>query len=182
MKFLKRVAEWNARMKRPQLTEPGIPAEEIWKLRIKLLQEELDELRDKGYAAGNIVEVMDGLCDLQVVLNGAIAEAGLVSLFDAAMTEVCDSNDSKFMPDGSALLREGDNKILKGPDYYPPNIDVIFWERESRLRNNRPEMPLTKEEELIAAVESGEFEGPAGTLITCNCWEELKNLICLNPK
>lgn len=122
-----RVAKWNKTAKRPQLTEPGILSDKsLIELRLRLLREEIQELED-AYNENNIVEVLDALCDIQVVLNGAVAEAGLLHIFKQAMDEVCDSNDSKFLEDGSALLREGDNKIMKGPNYIAPDLLKILY-------------------------------------------------------
>lgn len=44
---------------------------------------------------------------------------------NAAFAEVHRSNMSKLMPDGSVLYRE-DHKILKGPNYVPPDIAAVL--------------------------------------------------------
>lgn len=46
---------------------------------------------------------------------------------NAVFTEVHRSNLSKLMPDGTVLRRE-DNKILKGPNYSPPDVASILAE------------------------------------------------------
>lgn len=104
---------------------PSIPPEEIWKLRIKLLKEELRELEEDGFEAGNITEVFDALCDLQYVLDGAFLICGMHTIKDAGTREVHRSNMSKLNVDGKPIFRE-DGKILKGPYYEPPNLEIII--------------------------------------------------------
>lgn len=76
------------------------------KLRIDLMQEELDEIKkaiqDKDYP-----ELLDGLCDLQYVLLGTVLEFGLQDMFNIAFKEVHKSNMSK------ALFNKTDKEIEK---------------------------------------------------------------------
>ncbi|MDO4259509.1 MAG: GNAT family N-acetyltransferase [Actinomycetaceae bacterium] len=67
----------------------------------------------------NTVEAADALADLIYVIYGMALECGMN--LDAVLAEVQASNLSKLMPDGSVKLRE-DGKVLKGPDFFPPNI------------------------------------------------------------
>ena len=101
------------------------------KLRLNLLQEELDELEtslynfsEEGDTQACDVEVLDALCDLQVVLDGAFLALGFWRVKDEAMAEVHRSNMSKLGADGKPVLRE-DGKFLKGPNYSPPNLKPI---------------------------------------------------------
>lgn len=48
--------------------KPHLPSPQIAQLRVNLLQEELDELK-QAIADGNIVEIADALTDLQYVLS-----------------------------------------------------------------------------------------------------------------
>jgi len=89
-------------------------------VRVSLLEEEIGELRE-AVEAGDMVEVLDALCDIQYVLDGAFLEFGLHSVKDAAFAEVQASNMSKLGEDGKPILRE-DGKILKGPNFRPPNL------------------------------------------------------------
>ncbi len=75
----------------PVLGEPGIADAMTNKLRLNLLQEELDELRE-ALEQGNIVEALDALTDLQYVLDGAYLSFGLQALKKAAFDEVHRSN------------------------------------------------------------------------------------------
>lgn len=67
----------------------------------------------------DVVETADALADLVYVIYGMALESGID--LNAVLAEVQASNLSKLMPDGSVLLRE-DGKVLKGPDFFPPNI------------------------------------------------------------
>ena len=91
---LNQVAEFHKTFNAPILETPQIPAEERAQLRIKLLQEELDELKE-AIAENDLVEVADALCDLQYVLSGAVLEFGLGEKFVELFNEVQRSNMSK---------------------------------------------------------------------------------------
>lgn len=91
---LNQVAEFHKTFKAPILENPEIPSAERCELRIKLLQEELDELKD-AIADKDLVEIADALCDLQYVLSGAVLEFGLGEKFPALFNEVQRSNMSK---------------------------------------------------------------------------------------
>ena len=77
---LNQVAEFHRTFNAPILDTPQIPSEERARLRVKLLQEELDELKE-AIANNDLVEVADALCDLQYVLSGAVLEFGLGEKF-----------------------------------------------------------------------------------------------------
>lgn len=101
--------------------EPDVSDPALNTFRITLLQEELDELK-AALAEGDIVEALDALIDLQYVLDGAFLSFGLHGVKDAAFREVHRSNMSKLGEDGTPILRESDGKVLKGPNYFKPNI------------------------------------------------------------
>ncbi len=105
----------------PVKDAPDISDERTNALRISLLAEELEELQE-ALVAGDMVEVLDALTDLQYVLDGAYLSFGLHSLKEAAFNEVQRSNMSKLGEDGKPVVRESDGKILKGPNYTPPDI------------------------------------------------------------
>ena len=90
-------------------------------LRINLLAEELDELKE-ALDEGDIVEVLDALIDLQYVLDGAFLSFGLHPVKDVAFNEVHRSNMSKLDENGKPIRRESDGKILKGPNYFEPDM------------------------------------------------------------
>lgn len=93
-------------------------------LRVRLLQEELDEL-EEALATDNVVEVLDALSDLQYFLDGTYLSLGFHPLKKAAFDEVHRSNMSKLGEDGKPIYRE-DGKVCKGPNYFPPNLSLII--------------------------------------------------------
>ena len=72
---------------------------------------------DKGER--DVIEAADALADLVYVVYGMAIESGMN--LDSVLAEVQASNLSKLMPDGSVKLRE-DGKVLKGPNFFQPNI------------------------------------------------------------
>ena len=64
------------------------------------------------------VDLLDGLCDVEVTLNGVAYLAGFDK--DGADQEVLASNDSK-LENGKAVILPG-GKIGKGKDYKAPNL------------------------------------------------------------
>jgi len=121
MNTLEAVREFHETYGLPVKGEPDISDERINRLRINLLQEELDELSE-ALKAGDMVEVLDALTDLQYVLDGAYLSFGLHHLKEPAFNEVQRSNMSKLGEDGNPIVRESDGKIMKGPNYSAPDI------------------------------------------------------------
>lgn len=93
-------------------------------LRYKLMREENEEYLE---AANNndLVEVADALGDLLYILCGTIIEHGLQYKIEEVFEEIQRSNMSKLGADGEPIYRE-DGKVLKGPNYFKPNIEAIL--------------------------------------------------------
>ena len=108
----------------PVADAPNIDNEKVNGLRIELIREELEELTE-ALKARDLTEVLDALTDLQYVLDGAYLSFGLHDLKEMAFTEVHRSNMSKLGADGKPVVRESDGKILKGPNYTPPDLKSI---------------------------------------------------------
>ncbi len=145
------VAKFHRTFQHPILEEPQIPDPARCALRVSLLAEELDELRE-AISQNDLVEVADALCDLQYVLSGAILEFGLADKFKALFEEVQRSNMSKACDteeearqtvayykeqrdtacyykqvDGKYLIfREEDNKTIKSVNYSPADLKSIL--------------------------------------------------------
>ena len=79
--------------------------------------------------ARDTVETADALADLIYVIYGMALETGID--LAAVLAEVQRSNMSKLGADGKPVYRE-DGKVLKGPDYFPPNVEAVL--RSRRLR------------------------------------------------
>lgn len=118
---LDQVQEFHETYGLPVLDRPNISDEKTNALRINLLAEELDELKE-ALAAGDLVETLDALIDLQYVLDGAFLSFGLQSVKQAAFDEVHRSNMSKLGADGKPIRRPEDGKVLKGPNYFQPDM------------------------------------------------------------
>ena len=94
------------------------------KLRFNLMKEENEEYFE---AANNndMVEVADALGDMLYILCGTIIEHGMEHKIDEIFREIQNSNMSKLGADGNPIYRE-DGKVLKGPNYFKPNIKGIL--------------------------------------------------------
>ena len=101
----------------------GLPLEKNL-LRYKLMREENEEYLDAA-SRGDLVEVADALGDMLYILCGTILEHGMQDKIEAVFAEIQRSNMSKLGPDGKPIYRE-DGKVLKGPDYFKPDIKGIL--------------------------------------------------------
>ena len=101
---------------------PTFPEDEIQRLRLDLIEEELDELH---YAIDNkdMVEIADALGDLLYVVYGAGHAFGID--LDECFKEIHASNMSKLGPDGKPIKRE-DGKVLKPDTFFPPDLKSIL--------------------------------------------------------
>ncbi len=148
---LNQVAQFHQTFGAPIVDKPGIPSAERCQLRVSLLAEELEELKE-AIAANDIVEIADALCDLQYVLSGAVLEFGMGEKFVELFNEVQRSNMSKacqslaeaeatvkFYADKDGTLaeileenglwkvyRKSDNKVLKSINYSPADLVSIL--------------------------------------------------------
>ena len=102
--------------------EPTWPDFNTRELRLELIQEELDELSD-AVADRDMIQIADALTDLLYVVYGAGHTFGLD--LDECFHEVHASNMSKLGEDGRPLHRE-DGKVLKGPNYFEPDLEGIL--------------------------------------------------------
>lgn len=118
---LEQVQEFHETYGLPVETEQTTGSEQTKSLRINLLQEELDELKE-ALESDDMVETLDALIDLQYVLDGAFLSFGLQNVKMAAFNEVHRSNMSKLGEDGKPIRREGDGKVMKGPNYFKPDM------------------------------------------------------------
>ncbi len=118
---LDQVQEFHETYGLPVKAAPDLTCAQTNELRINLLAEELDELKE-AIADDDHVEVLDALIDLQYVLDGAFLSFGMADVKEAAFAEVHSSNMSKLGEDGKPIRREGDGKVMKGPNYFKPDM------------------------------------------------------------
>ena len=99
-------------------------SEQKLKLRFDLMDEENREYLE---AAENddLVEVADALGDMLYILCGTILEHGMQYKIEEVFNEIQRSNMSKLGADGKPIYRE-DGKVMKGPNYFKPNIVSIL--------------------------------------------------------
>ena len=93
-------------------------------LRYRLMQEENDEYLEAARKQ-DLVEIADALGDKLYILCGTILAHGLQDKIVEVFDEIQRSNMSKLSADGTPVIRE-DGKILKGPNYFKPNIKSIL--------------------------------------------------------
>lgn len=155
-KALTDVAAFHDTFGLPVVDRPAIPAVKRCELRISLLQEELDELKE-AIEDQDIIEIADALSDLQYVLSGAVLEFGLGDRFADLFAEVQRSNMSKTcktMAEAQAtqehylktkgvtshivekngeflVYRDGDKKVLKSIKYSPADLQLIVHREPS---------------------------------------------------
>ena len=106
---------------------PEIPDEATRSLRVRLIQEEFDELRE-ALAQGKLTAIAKELADLLYVVYGTAVSCGID--MEPVFREVHRSNMSKV--DGH---KRADGKWVKPADYSPASLDQILADQaESRRR------------------------------------------------
>ena len=98
--------------------EPSFSTNKINELRVSLIQEELDELKE-AMQNKDLLEVADALTDLLYVTYGAGHAFGIN--LDKCFDEVQNSNMSKLDENGKPIYNEF-GKVMKGPNYFKPNL------------------------------------------------------------
>tara|TARA_R110000787_G_scaffold281816_1_gene393320 strand:- start:2035 stop:2655 length:621 start_codon:yes stop_codon:yes gene_type:complete len=154
--FISEVEEFNATMGKPNNYEPIIPAEKEWMFVYDFILEELEEYKE-ACEKGDIVEILDALCDITYVSlgNGAMLH-GLKDKVWPAYQEVQASNMSKACinekeaqetvkvqseKQGEAchyeevgeyfiVYRTRDRKVMKNVNYFRPDLTQFFTDDE----------------------------------------------------
>jgi len=150
--FVSEVEEFNAIMGKPNNYDPVIPDEKEWMFVYNFILEELEEYKH-ACETGNIVEVLDALCDITYVSlgNGAMLH-GLKDKIWPAYQEVQASNLSKactseeeaqetvrvrsaeqkepchYEQVGNYFIvyRTRDRKVMKNINYFRPDLSKFF--------------------------------------------------------
>ena len=98
--------------------KPAFSTDKINKLRIDLIQEELEELTE-AMKNNDLLEVADALTDILYVTYGAGHAFGID--LDKCFEEVQNSNMSKLDENGKPIYNES-GKVMKGPNYFKPDL------------------------------------------------------------
>ena len=99
-------------------SKPSFSTDKINKLRIDLIKEELDELKE-AMDNNDLLEVADALTDILYVTYGAGHAFGIN--LDKCFDEVQNSNMSKLGENGEPIYNES-GKVMKAPDYFKPDL------------------------------------------------------------
>ena len=102
--------------------KPSLSSDKINKLRISLIKEELDELKE-AMDSKDLLEVADALTDLLYVTYGAGHAFGID--LDKCFEEVQNSNMSKLDNNGKPIYNES-GKVMKGPNYFKPDLSKFI--------------------------------------------------------
>ena len=122
---LNSVAEFHNAFRIAMTDEPTIDLpSDIVKLRFNLMKEENEEYLE-AVENNDMIEVADALGDMLYILCGTILSHGMQHKIQEVFEEIQRSNMSKLGEDGQPIYRE-DGKVLKGPNYFKPNIKDIL--------------------------------------------------------
>ena len=113
-----KVGDWMEAFGQEVLYIPTMPDFNLAALRLDLIEEEVQELRD-GLGKKSMLEVADALTDILYVVYGAGHAFGLD--LDDCFHEVHRSNMTKLGEDGRPMYRD-DGKVMKGPNYEEPDL------------------------------------------------------------
>ena len=99
-------------------SKPSFSTDKINKLRIDLIKEELEELKE-AMDSRDLLEVADALTDILYVTYGAGHAFGID--LDKCFDEVQNSNMSKLDEDKKPIYNDA-GKVMKGPNYFKPDL------------------------------------------------------------
>ena len=103
-------------------TKASFSDEKTNQLRLDLIMEELDELKN-AMESKDLLEVADALTDILYVTYGAGHAFGIN--LDKCFDEVQNSNMSKLGKNGKPIYNES-GKVMKGPDYFKPDLSKFL--------------------------------------------------------
>lgn len=149
-KQLTQVEEFMTVMGQEVKDKVEMPTPAIAELRVRLLEEEVKELRE-AIAAGDLLEVLDAFTDIRYVLEGAILAFGMQDVAEEAFDRVHNSNMLKVCKDSDVadatvakytaqniptyvehvgkyyvVKRLEDNKVLKSVDWQQQDLKSLL--------------------------------------------------------
>ena len=162
--FVDEVEIFNSTFNKPNNYVPTIPSPTEWKFVYDFILEELEEYKE-ACERGDIVEVLDALCDITYVSlgNGTMLH-GLKDKIRPAYAEVQASNMSKAcsteeeaiqsvsqrskeqgeachfekVEEGRYIVyRSRDRKVMKSINYFKPDLHQFFTDRELQKFHNQ---------------------------------------------
>ena len=154
--FVSEVEQFNEIFGKPNNYEPTIPGKKDWQFVIDFVKEELEEY-EQACKNGDIVEILDALCDIAYVSlgNGTMLH-GLKDKIWPAYQEIQASNLSKAcqsqeearltvekrskeqgepchweeVSDMYIVYRTRDRKVMKSINYFKPDLEKFFTNEE----------------------------------------------------
>ena len=120
---IKLLTEFNKAFSVPVNRKPTLISNEEFKLKINLIKEELNEY-ENACSEQDITEVCDAIVDLAYVMYGMVVQHGLSDVFDDMFEEVHKSNMSKL--ENGRVLTRSDGKIMKGSEYFTPDLNQFI--------------------------------------------------------
>jgi len=145
--FVSEVEEFNATFGKPNNYVPTIPEEKEWKFVYDFILEELEEYR-QACENGDIVEVLDALCDIAYVSIGngtmlhglkdkiwpAYEAVRTVSIRAEEQGEPChyEEVNGKFI-----VYRTRDRKVMKSVNYFRPDLSKFLSDED--IQRTRPQ-------------------------------------------
>lgn len=150
--FVSEVETFNATMGKPNNYEPVIPEEKEWMFVYDFILEELEEYKH-ACETGDIVEILDALCDIAYVSigNGAMLHGLKDKLWDAYqevqasnMSKACVSEEEaqqtverrsqeqnepchyEKVGEYFIVYRTRDKKVMKNINYFRPDLKKFF--------------------------------------------------------
>ena len=123
-KYINMVAEFHTAFNMPDPQDYKQLTLEQYELRHRLLEEENNEYLE-ACGDDDLVGIADALGDQLYIIYGTILKHGLQDRIEEVFTEIHRSNMSKLDENGKPILRE-DGKILKGKNYFKPNISKVL--------------------------------------------------------
>ena len=122
--YIEMVAEFHYLFDQKDAKNPTVGTIKQGELRYTLQAEENSEYLE-AVRTNDLVGIADALGDQLYILFGTVLKHGLQDKIEDVFKEIQRSNLSKLGADGKPIYRE-DGKILKGPDYFKPNIKKIL--------------------------------------------------------
>jgi predicted HAD superfamily Cof-like phosphohydrolase len=98
---------------------PSKISKDQWSLKFDLMKEELNEYKE-ACENEDLTEICDAIVDMMYILNGIILAHGLSNVILDMFKEVHSSNMSKL--ENGKVIRRHDGKIMKGSEYFKPDL------------------------------------------------------------